>query len=289
MMSRSSSSSSSSRRQQRRLRKNLDRAASRKSQTAATSMDDDDLRGDDDRTEDEDDAERVVKKLPPYPPGKPWRVLFFRPHGDLTTLETEGTEKSSTTGGIFLIRWWRKIPSTEQWRTAYRKYMETWEGGIRGTSSPSSSSPPSSDNDDDVNGIKNKNWKASKDHNNGDRNSGISTETVNAISDNASRNMKLVRQDAQYLLQATKDQTGVHTMEDMKVIATEMMKLATDCIKEFMAGYRQGRDDEIDKMLNEYFQEQENDDEGETLNETDTTRKRSKKRRRKRLQHDKYT
>jgi len=284
MMTRSSSSSSS-RGQRRRLRKNLD-TSSRQSQTASTSLDDEDLRGEDDRADDDDDERVVVvKKLPPYPPGKPWRVLYFRPHGAPTTEETD----KSSTEGIFLIRWWRKIPSIEQWRSAYKKYMETWEGGIRGTSSsPSPSS--SSNNDEHVDDITNKNRKSSKDHDNGDSSSGISTETINAMTDNASRNIKLVRQDAQHLLQATKDQTGVHTMQDMKVIATEMMKLATDCIKGFMAGYRQGRDDEIDRMLNEYFQEREGEGEGEKEGQqkVDTTRKRSKKRRRKRLQHDKY-
>lgn len=34
-----------------------------------------------------------------------------------------------------------------------------------------------------------------------------------------------------------------------------MMQTGTECIREFMAGYRQGRDQEVDKMLNEYFKE----------------------------------
>lgn len=37
-----------------------------------------------------------------------------------------------------------------------------------------------------------------------------------------------------------------------------MMQTGTECIREFMAGYRQGRDQEVDKMLNEYFKEYDN-------------------------------
>lgn len=74
--------------------------------------------------------------------------------------------------------------------------------------------------------------------------------------------MNIVRQDAQELLEHAKDTTGIRTQDDLKALASEAMKVATECIREFMAGYRSGRDSEIDKMLHEYFQ----DDKGE--NET---------------------
>ncbi len=67
--------------------------------------------------------------------------------------------------------------------------------------------------------------------------------------------MKIVRQDAQELLEQAKDTTGIRTQDDLKALATEAMKVATECIREFMAGYRSGRDSEIDKMLHEYFQD----------------------------------
>jgi hypothetical protein len=57
-------------------------------------------------------------------------------------------------------------------------------------------------------------------------------------------------------LEQAKDTTGIHNTEDLRMVAEDMMRLATQCLKEFMAGYRQGRDDEVDKMLNEYFQEE---------------------------------
>jgi hypothetical protein len=34
-----------------------------------------------------------------------------------------------------------------------------------------------------------------------------------------------------------------------------MLRLANECVTEFMKGYRLGRDDEVDKMLTQYFQE----------------------------------
>ena len=76
--------------------------------------------------------------------------------------------------------------------------------------------------------------------------------------------MNIVRQDAQELLEHAKDTTGIRTQDDLKALASEAMKVATECIREFMAGYRSGRDSEIDKMLHEYFQDDK--DENETKN-----------------------
>jgi hypothetical protein len=62
-----------------------------------------------------------------------------------------------------------------------------------------------------------------------------------------------------------------------------MMKLATDCLREFMAGYRQGRDQEVEKMMNEYFQEE---DEKEATDEQQSIRKRRRKPKRVNLRQD---
>jgi hypothetical protein len=75
---------------------------------------------------------------------------------------------------------------------------------------------------------------------------------------NAVRNLHLIRQDAAKILDQAKEQTGIYTTDDLKALATEMMKLGTECLREFMAGYREGRDREMDKMLNEYFREELN-------------------------------
>lgn len=195
-----------------------------------------------------DEEDEEIEMLPPYPPGKPWRVLFFRPYGSpVDDTHTKGD-------GNFMSRW--RIPSLQDWRRAWGLYMETWEGGLRGEVKPDSDAtqqPDETKTSDETLDQTTEQTKAS----------------LEAIKDNASRNLKLVRQDAHVLLETTKDQTGIHNLEDMKALAAEMMKLATECIKEFMAGYRQGRNDEIDKMLNEYFQEgqQENEKGAKSHNE----------------------
>ena len=62
---------------------------------------------------------------------------------------------------------------------------------------------------------------------------------------------------------------------------SESMRLATDCLKEFMAGYRKGRDEEVDKMLHKYFQElnwEEDPVTDDTGNNTAKVRRRKPKR-----------
>jgi ElaB/YqjD/DUF883 family membrane-anchored ribosome-binding protein len=99
---------------------------------------------------------------------------------------------------------------------------------------------------------------------------GISDERerqLKEIGDNAARNIRLIRKDAQQLLDQAKDRTGIHTQDDLKAVAAQMMQTVTECIQEFMAGYRQGRDQEIDKMLNEYFK----NDDGDSTDKNDPT------------------
>ena len=58
------------------------------------------------------------------------------------------------------------------------------------------------------------------------------------------------------------DATGISSREELRAWVGEQLKLATACLTEFMKGYRSGRDDEVDKMLHEYFKdldEQKND------------------------------
>ena len=82
---------------------------------------------------------------------------------------------------------------------------------------------------------------------------------LHEIGDNATKNLNIVRSDAQDLLEHTKETTGIRTQDDLKALVSEAMKIATECIQEFMAGYRKGRDSEIDKMLHEYFQDEDDE------------------------------
>jgi hypothetical protein len=73
---------------------------------------------------------------------------------------------------------------------------------------------------------------------------------------NVERNVAFVKVECPKFMQFIQDETKIYTAEDLKRWAGEQLKLATKCVQEFMAGYRSGRDGEVDKMLNEYFKEQ---------------------------------
>jgi hypothetical protein len=57
------------------------------------------------------------------------------------------------------------------------------------------------------------------------------------------------------LRKEVRERTGINSSEDLKRYAAEAMQLMSTSLKEFMAGYRKGRDDEVEKMLTEYFQD----------------------------------
>ena len=79
-------------------------------------------------------------------------------------------------------------------------------------------------------------------------------ETTEDVTENIRNNAKFLQEESDKLRQAVQEQTGIYTKEDLRRVAGEMMQLATECVKEFMAGYRKGRDDEAEKMITEYFQ-----------------------------------
>lgn len=83
------------------------------------------------------------------------------------------------------------------------------------------------------------------------------------ITDNVGRNLNIAHSTGQDLLEKAKEKTGIRTKEDLKIWAGEQMKLATACLSEFMGGYREGRDEEVDRMLNEYFKDLDENDEEE--------------------------
>ena len=119
------------------------------------------------------------------------------------------------------------VPSREDFRRAIKGYKATWAAGLRG--------------DQEVPG------------------EGKDTDSQEGfdIKENFSRNSEALREEAQELGKELSKRSGIKNQEDLKNIATEIMKLATECLKEFMAGYRQGRDQEVEKMIHEYFQEEE--------------------------------
>jgi hypothetical protein len=75
-------------------------------------------------------------------------------------------------------------------------------------------------------------------------------------------------------------ETGIYTMQHLREWAARQLQLATECVNEFMVGYRQGRDDEIDKMMNLYFQQLvEEDDKDQAAEHAKKKRRRKPKQR----------
>lgn len=88
------------------------------------------------------------------------------------------------------------------------------------------------------------------------------------LKDNTERNMGYLKEEGIRALEFAKESTGVQNKVDMKKWVGKQIKLASLCVNEFMKGYRQGRDDEMDKMLNEYFKDF---DEKEEVKGTETS------------------
>lgn len=74
---------------------------------------------------------------------------------------------------------------------------------------------------------------------------------------NVRRNRRFLQVSAMKIREEVRTRTGISNMEDIKRHAADAMRLATECLQQFMAGYRKGRDDEVEKMLTQYFQELE--------------------------------
>lgn len=87
---------------------------------------------------------------------------------------------------------------------------------------------------------------------------------------NVDRNVELIKEEGSDIAELIKEKTGVRTQKDAKAWAMEQLKLANECVAEFMKGYREGRDEEIDKMMNEYFKDIDFDNEKEEGTKRDT-------------------
>lgn len=187
-----------------------------------------------DEADDDDDDDETNR---PYPKGRPWLVLSPDPHGRVSG------------PSIFSRNY--KIPTWSIIRQGWKNYMDTWEGGFHGVPKEKeetdagrtggSESTSTSDMDD------------SKEMSRND--SKEFEESVSKLTDNTMRNVRIVKKDAEEIIKAARD-----NQNEIRAFASDMLRIATECLKEFMAGYRHGRDQEIDKMLNEYFQEEDDDD-----------------------------
>jgi hypothetical protein len=126
-----------------------------------------------------------------------------------------------------------KFPSSTQLRRAWLDYKQTWAAGLRGDNKV-----PGEDDSQDM----------------------MSEINKHDLKRKMEQNTKLIQDEAQEFLDNVSERSGIRNQDDLRNFATEMMHLATECLKEFMTGYRQGRDEEVDKMLNEYFLEEEKEE-----------------------------
>jgi hypothetical protein len=86
-------------------------------------------------------------------------------------------------------------------------------------------------------------------------------QMIHTKRDEVARNMKRNRRFLQFSATKLRDEvrtrTGINSIEDIKQYAADAMRLATECVQQFMQGYRKGRDDEVENMLKQYFQQLE--------------------------------
>jgi len=87
---------------------------------------------------------------------------------------------------------------------------------------------------------------------------------------NVDRNVEMLKEEGSDIAELIKEKTGVRTQKDAKAWAMEQLKLANECVADFMKGYREGRDEEVDKMMNEYFKDIDFDNEKEEDTKRDT-------------------
>lgn len=74
---------------------------------------------------------------------------------------------------------------------------------------------------------------------------------------NVRRNTKMLRKTALQLREQVRKTTGIRTADDFRRVAAEVMKLVSECLQEFLAGYRQGRDGQVKKMIEEDLRQQQ--------------------------------
>ena len=79
------------------------------------------------------------------------------------------------------------------------------------------------------------------------------TDAAEQISQNVQKNISTIKEEAPKLVQMGQQLTGISTREELREWVSEQLKLGTTCLSEFMKGYKKGRDQEIDRMLHEYF------------------------------------
>ena len=88
------------------------------------------------------------------------------------------------------------------------------------------------------------------------------SDAAGMIAENVKKNISAITHETPRLVKLGQEITGASTKEELRVWVGDMLKLGTACLTEFMSGYRKGRDEEIDRMLHEYFKELDEEKKG---------------------------
>lgn len=99
------------------------------------------------------------------------------------------------------------------------------------------------------------------------------------INTNVAKNVKFIKAEGPKALEEVQKRTGIYSLQDLKEWTALQLQLATECVHEFMAGYREGRDDEVEKMMNQYFQGMWEDEEVKPADGESKQKRRKPKRR----------
>lgn len=134
-------------------------------------------------------------------------------------------------------------------RLAWEDYKSTWEGF---NDNLKKKSKTVEQEDDDKENDSSNNYQINTDK---------FVEKQKEIRSNVDRNLGVLREEGASLVDIVKGMTGINNKRDLKVFAMEQLKLANECVSEFMKGYRFGRDKEFEKVMTEYFKDIEFNDE----------------------------
>ena len=161
---------------------------------------------------------------------------------------------------------WKYPRTIEGWRTCFRRawntYLWTWEGILV--------TEKIRDEHGNIIGVKGKEVEEDNDTTNTkeivkDK----ATEAATQIAQNVQSNVMTMKREAPKILSAAQKITGISTRDELKQWVSEQLKLGTECLSMFMKGYREGRDEEVDNMLHEYFKELDEGKESENSSISD--------------------
>jgi len=90
--------------------------------------------------------------------------------------------------------------------------------------------------------------------------------TAQQIQENVKSNIQTLEQTSQNVIQYAKDTTQIQNKTDLKRWMMMQMQLATDMLREFMNGYRQARQEEMERTITQYFKDLEDDPSKSNIN-----------------------